>query len=48
MVGISGITVDNAKRVKEAGADAIAVISTLFAADNRLKTSQLFNLTFKQ
>lgn len=47
MVGIGGITLDNARLVKEAGADAMAVISRLFDAENIIETSQQFNLTFK-
>ncbi len=48
VVGIGGITLANAKQVKAAGADAIAVISALFDATSIAETSQQFNLTFKQ
>ncbi len=48
IVGIGGITLENARQVKAAGADAIAVISTLFDATSIAETSQQFNLTFKQ
>lgn len=43
VVGIGGITLDNAKQVKEAGADAIAVISTLFDTEDIKAASQQFN-----
>lgn len=48
VVGIGGITLANAKQVKTAGADAIAVISTLFDADAIIETSEQFNLIFRQ
>lgn len=48
VVGIGGITLENARLVKAAGADAIAVISTLFDASFIAEASQQFNLTFKQ
>ncbi len=48
VVGIGGITLENARLVKAAGADAIAVISTLFDATSIAEASQQFNLTFKQ
>lgn len=47
VVGIGGINLDNALQVKEAGADAVAVISTLFDAKNITTTSQQFNSIFK-
>jgi thiamine-phosphate pyrophosphorylase len=43
VVGIGGITLDNAREVKEAGADAIAVISTLFDAKDIKTVTQQFN-----
>lgn len=43
VVGIGGITLDNAQDVKEAGADAIAVISTLFDTKDVKAASQQFN-----
>lgn len=46
VVGIGGITVDNAKQVKDAGADAIAVVSTLFDAEDIKAVSQQFNSIF--
>ncbi len=46
-VGIGGITLDNAKQVKEAGADAIAVISTLFNAKDVKATTQQFHSIYK-
>lgn len=48
VVGIGGITLENARLVKAAGADAIAVISALFDATSIAEASQQFNLTFKQ
>lgn len=48
IVGIGGITLENAQQVKQAGADVIAVISTLFNADSITETSQQFHLIFKQ
>lgn len=48
IVGIGGITLENANQVQEAGADAIAVIGALFDADNIAATSQQFHLIFKQ
>lgn len=47
VVGIGGINIDNALQVKEAGADAVAVISTLFDAKNITTVSQQFNSIFK-
>lgn len=46
-VGIGGITLDNAQAVKEAGADAIAVISTLFDAKDVKATTEQFNSIYK-
>ncbi len=43
VVGIGGITTENAEEVKNAGADAIAVISTLFDTEDVKATSQQFN-----
>lgn len=43
IVGIGGITVDNARQVKEAGANAIAVNSTLFDAEDIKALTQQFN-----
>jgi len=47
IVGIGGITVDNAEQVKEAGADAVAVISTLFDTEDIKAVSQQFNSIYK-
>jgi thiamine-phosphate pyrophosphorylase len=47
IVGIGGINIGNALQVKEAGADAVAVISTLFDAKNITTLSQQFNSIFK-
>lgn len=47
VVGIGGITLDNAKQVKDAGADAIAVISTLFDAKDIKAITQQFNSIYK-
>jgi thiamine-phosphate pyrophosphorylase len=47
IVGIGGINLDNALQIKEAGADAVAVISTLFEAKNITTLSQQFNSIFK-
>lgn len=47
MVGIGGITLKNARQVKEAGANAMAVIAALFDTDSIEETSQQFNLIFK-
>lgn len=46
-VGIGGITLDNANQVKEAGADAIAVISTLFDAPDIKATTQQLHSIYK-
>jgi thiamine-phosphate pyrophosphorylase len=43
VVGIGGINIDNALKVRAAGADAIAVISTLFDARNITDLSQRFS-----
>jgi thiamine-phosphate pyrophosphorylase len=48
IVAIGGITIENAKQVKQAGADAIAVISSLFEARSITETCQQFHLIFKQ
>ncbi len=48
IVAIGGITIENAKQVKQAGADAIAVISTLFDALSIAETAQQFHLILKQ
>lgn len=47
VVGIGGITLDNAAQVKEAGADAIAVISALSDAKDITAVSQQFNSIYK-
>lgn len=47
-VAIGGITLENARLVKQAGADAVAVINALFGSNNIEKTAteftQLFNI----
>lgn len=47
VVGIGGINIDNAAQVKAAGADAIAVISTLFDAKNITTLTRQFNSIYK-
>lgn len=47
VVGIGGINIDNAEQVKAAGADAIAVINTLFEAKNITTLTQQFNSIYK-
>lgn len=42
LVAIGGITLENARLVKNAGADAIAVVNALFRSDDITKTSQQF------
>lgn len=46
IVGIGGITPDNASEVITAGAENIAVIGALFDADDILQTAQAFNRLF--
>lgn len=46
IVGIGGITPDNAGEVITAGAENIAVIGALFDADDILQTAQAFNRLF--
>lgn len=46
-VAFGGITLDNAKLAKEAGADAVAVISCLFDADDIKQVTQQFHSIFK-
>lgn len=46
-VGIGGITLENAKQVKEAGADAIAIISTLFDAEDIEAVTKQFNALYQ-
>lgn len=46
IVGIGGISLGNAKQVIAAGADMVAVISTLFNAENIKQTSQKFSSFF--
>lgn len=41
IVAIGGITPANAQKVKEAGADGVAVISSICESDDRHKTVQL-------
>ncbi len=43
IVAIGGITVDNGAQLFDAGADALAVISALFAADNVLLAARQFS-----
>ena len=43
VIGIGGITLENAGEVKEAGADAVAVISALFDAKDIKTVTQQFN-----
>lgn len=47
VVGIGGINLDNAAQVKTAGADAIAVVSTLFDAKDITTLTQQFNSIYK-
>lgn len=47
VVGIGGITLDNAEQVKQAGADAIAVVSALFDAKDITTVTQQFNSLYK-
>ena len=47
-VAIGGITLANAHLLKQAGADAIAVINALFSAENITKTATEFNQIFNQ
>jgi thiamine-phosphate pyrophosphorylase len=46
VVAIGGITVENAPQLRTAGADAIAVISSLFEAGNIRSRAQSFTLLF--
>ena len=46
-VAIGGITLENAAKLKESGADAIAVIGALFNAADIAKTSQQFTQMFQ-
>lgn len=46
-VAIGGITLENAAKLKESGADAIAVIGALFNAADIAKTSQQFTQLFQ-
>lgn len=46
-VAFGGITLDNAKLAKEAGADAIAVINCLFDAQDIKQVAQQFHSIFK-
>ena len=46
VVGFGHITIDNAGHVKQAGADAVAVIDTLFDAKNITSLSQQFNAIY--
>ena len=48
LVAIGGITLANAQLLKQAGADAIAVINALFGAENMTKTATEFNQIFNQ
>ena len=43
LVGIGGINLDNAKQVKSAGADMVAVITALFAATSVEDTARTFS-----
>ena len=47
LVAIGGITLENAASVKNAGADAIAVVNALFSSEDITKTSQQFIEFFK-
>jgi thiamine-phosphate pyrophosphorylase len=47
-VAIGGITLQNAPSLINAGADALAVISAIFDADNTQLTAQQFSTLFKQ
>lgn len=47
VVGTGGITLGNAKKVKEAGADAVAVIGTLFDGKDIKTLTQQFNSIYK-
>lgn len=46
LVAIGGITLENAAQVKQAGADAIAVVGALFNAKDITKSSQQFTSIF--
>ena len=46
IVAIGGITLENVELVKNAGADAIAVVNALFGAEDITKTSQQFKQFF--
>lgn len=46
LVAIGGITMENTPQLVAAGADAIAVISSLFSADNIRAQAQLFSSLF--
>ena len=46
-VAIGGINLQNANQVIEAGADAIAVIQAIFAADDVRLATQQFSQLFK-
>ena len=48
IVAIGGITLDNAPVLIDAGADAVAVISALFDADDIQATAKKFSQLFKQ
>ena len=47
LVAIGGITLENAAQVKQAGADAIAVVNALFSSEDITKTSQQFIVKLK-
>jgi len=48
LVAIGGITPENVKQVKQAGADAIAVVNALFSAEDIQHTAQQFISIFKK
>jgi thiamine-phosphate pyrophosphorylase len=48
IVAIGGITPENAPQLIEAGADAVAVISALFAADDVKLAAQTFGALFSR
>lgn len=48
VVAIGGITVENAPQLLAAGADSVAVISSLFDADDIVKRARLFSSLFSE
>jgi thiamine monophosphate synthase len=48
LVAIGGIRLDNASRILEAGADALAVISALFDDPDPFSAAQQFSALFER